>query len=197
MNNTLDYYDRNAQLYAERTVNLDMAPIRGEFAQGLRAGAKVLDVGCGSGRDAKAFHDEGFDVTAFDGSAELAGFARRHTGLPVQHLRYDQMGWRDDFEGAWACSSLVHLSDAELMATLQRIRRASKVGAVFFTCFKQGEQSFTDGEGRFFNAFTEERLRRVMDEAGFDVSRMWLTGHLAEPHTLWVNVIARRPADAC
>ena len=52
---TIDYYDQNAQEYYERTVDADLAEIREYFLGFLRRDARILDFGCGSGRDAKAF----------------------------------------------------------------------------------------------------------------------------------------------
>ena len=50
---TIDYYDQNAQEYYERTVDADLAEIREYFLGFLRRDARILDFGCGSGRDAR------------------------------------------------------------------------------------------------------------------------------------------------
>lgn len=82
---TLDYYNANAQAFAASTVSVDFSATQRRFAQLLPSGARILDFGCGSGRDSKFFLQEGFDVTATDGSAELRRLARELTGLPVRH----------------------------------------------------------------------------------------------------------------
>jgi 2-polyprenyl-3-methyl-5-hydroxy-6-metoxy-1,4-benzoquinol methylase len=61
---TLHYYQNHAQDFFDGTVNVDMTPLYEAFTQHLPHGARVLDAGCGSGRDAKAFHEMGYQVDA-------------------------------------------------------------------------------------------------------------------------------------
>lgn len=65
-NDTVAYYERNAREFFDSTVSVDMSPQYRAFLARLDPGAHILDAGCGSGRDAKAFADRGFAVTAFD-----------------------------------------------------------------------------------------------------------------------------------
>lgn len=70
------YYGRFAPEFFASTVVVDMTPLRQRFLAGLRPQAAILDAGCGSGRDAKAFAEAGFRVSAFDASSALAELAR-------------------------------------------------------------------------------------------------------------------------
>ncbi len=72
MNPTDHYYEQFAAQFFDSTVTVDMSAIHQRFMARLTSRAHVLDAGCGSGRDAKAFTEAGFQVTAFDASAELA-----------------------------------------------------------------------------------------------------------------------------
>lgn len=65
------YYNENARAYFDSTVALDMGKLYGPFLKHLRPGSKVLDAGCGSGRDSLFFKNQGFQVTAFDASKEM------------------------------------------------------------------------------------------------------------------------------
>ncbi|MBQ6482792.1 MAG: methyltransferase domain-containing protein [Anaerolineaceae bacterium] len=71
MNQTLNYYAENAADFAASTVNVDFSATQERFLSMLPAGASILDFGCGSGRDTKAFLAQGYRVTAADGSPEL------------------------------------------------------------------------------------------------------------------------------
>ena len=88
---TLDYYNANAQAFAASTVSVDFSATQRRFAQLLPPGVCILDFGCGSGRDSKFFLQQGFDVTATDGSAELCEIARKLTGLPVRHELFQDL----------------------------------------------------------------------------------------------------------
>jgi len=70
---SIEFYETNAQAFFDRSVAADMAQGHAEFVALLPPGGRVLDAGCGSGRDALEFHRRGFRVTAmeakpFDGS---------------------------------------------------------------------------------------------------------------------------------
>lgn len=79
----IPHYRHHAQAYATATRSVDMAPLYARFLPHVPAGGLILDVGCGSGRDALAFAQRGYRVTAFDASPEVARLAAQHTGLPV------------------------------------------------------------------------------------------------------------------
>ena len=70
-NTTIDYYNKNAQTYFSNTVRLDVHLLYQPFLKHLHACAKILDAGCGSGRDCFFFKSKGFNVTAFDASEEM------------------------------------------------------------------------------------------------------------------------------
>lgn len=84
MNNTINYYNQNAESFIANTQNADMHPTQERFLQLLDANTSILDFGCGSGRDAKYFLEKGYQVTAIDGSAELCRLASEFTGIEVK-----------------------------------------------------------------------------------------------------------------
>eukprot|EP01041_Mallomonas_annulata_P036435 gene36435-59542_t len=61
---TVGYYNDRAEQFFSSTLRVDMSPIYERFLNGLASGANILDAGCGSGRDARAFADLGFTVSA-------------------------------------------------------------------------------------------------------------------------------------
>ena len=81
-NKTLDYYNQNANAFVESTVSVDFKKTQDKFIE-ILPGKRVLDFGCGSGRDTKYFIEAGLDVTATDGSEELCKSASEYTGIKV------------------------------------------------------------------------------------------------------------------
>lgn len=77
--NTLSYYDEKAKEFCENTVNADVLPQRDRFLSFLKESASILDFGCGSGRDTKAFLELGYKVETIDGSIELCKTASEYT----------------------------------------------------------------------------------------------------------------------
>lgn len=78
---TIDYYNKNADEYAQSTINLDTSDLHKEFTKGIPAGGKILDAGCGSGRDLIAFKNLGFNVQGMDASKELVEIAKNNSGV--------------------------------------------------------------------------------------------------------------------
>ncbi|MCX4347864.1 MAG: methyltransferase domain-containing protein, partial [Lachnospiraceae bacterium] len=70
-NNTLGYYDSHADKFYKSTVNIEFTTMQEKFLTKLEKGSNILDFGCGSGRDTKYFFEQGYNVEAIDGSAEL------------------------------------------------------------------------------------------------------------------------------
>lgn len=191
---TPGYYEANAECFVAESASIDVADLYGPFLALVPAGGRILDAGCGSGRDALAFRQRGYDVTAFDASPALARLAAAHSGLPVAVLRFQDMAFDGEFDGVWACSSLLHVPRAEMPDALARVARALRSGGVCFMSFKLGEGEEVRG-GRFFNDYTEALLvEEVCRVADLEPVRTWLApdGRPGREHQTWVNLIARR-----
>nr|WP_197036800.1 class I SAM-dependent methyltransferase [Collinsella aerofaciens] len=129
----------------------------------LPEGGRILDLGCGSGRDSLAFLKAGFAVNAVDGSAEMASAASELTGMKVEHATFADFEPKRVYDGIWACSSLLHVPAAELPAIVAKYAAALKPGGRFYLSFKLGDH---DGmrNGRWFTDMTEQSFRRLIDD---------------------------------
>ena len=103
-----------------------------------RGPLRILDLGCGSGRDTKYFLEHGYRVDAIDGSAELCALASEYTGIPVKCQLFQELDASEVYDGIWACSSLLHLSYGELDEVLYRIEKALKPQGILYMSFKHG-----------------------------------------------------------
>jgi SAM-dependent methyltransferase len=188
------WYDANAEAFVAGSAGAGMEGLHARFLAYVPAGGAVLDAGCGSGRDALAFHEAGYAASAFDGSARLAEIAARSTGLPVRHLTFAEMDWDAAFDGVWACATLLHLSPAELPGALANVRRALKPGGAFFCSFKEGDTERLVG-GRYFNDLTLERLQSLLIGAGFEPLDLWDSDDVRPGRAgeRWVSAVSRRP----
>ena len=191
---TLDYYNANAQAFAASTVSVDFSVTQRRFAQLLPPGGRILDFGCGSGRDSKFFLQEGFDVTATDGSAELCRLARELTGLPVRHELFQNLAETNTYDGIWACASILHLPKAELAGVLAKMVAALKPGGVIYTSFKYGDFEGIRN-GRYFTDFTEEGFRSFMQPIeGIRIEDWWVSADVrpGRGDERWLNLLLRK-----
>ena len=92
---TIQYYDKNAKDFIDGTVAVDFRETQTRFSSKIMDGAHILDFGCGSGRDTKYFLEQGYQVTATDGSSELCKLASGYTGIPVKHMMFQELDERE------------------------------------------------------------------------------------------------------
>lgn len=192
---TLHYYQNHAQDFFDGTVNVNMTPLYEAFTRHLAPGARVLDAGCGSGRDAKAFHEMGYQVDAFDASSAMVKLARQHTGLPVQLMSFSEIDGKAQYDGIWCCASLLHVPASELPAVMQKLADALKPGGVWYVSFKYGSGERVQGERRFTD-MDEEGLRRLLRAvSGMEIASLWATqDNRPDRNETWLNGILRKNA---
>jgi SAM-dependent methyltransferase len=193
---TVRFYDENASEYFEQTAHLDMGELRRRFTDRLPAGAKILDAGCGSGRDSRAFRDGGFEVVSIDASQGMADEAFHRLGVEVRVMKFQDMDFAAEFDGVWASASLLHVPRSELSDTLDRIAAALKPGGILYMSFKVGD-SENVSEGRLFNNKTEPGLKDLLAGSGlFSILEIWETKDVRETETesshRWLNCLAQR-----
>ena len=191
---TLAYYAANAEAFASSTVSVEFTAMQERFVELLEPGARVLDFGCGSGRDAKRFAEAGFAVDAVDGSPELCRIAAEFTGLPVRCMRFEELSAVAEYDGIWACSSILHVPSAQLPALLTSMAVALRDDGVIYTSFKYGE-----GEGmrhgRYFSDFTEETFARLLEQVpALCEEEHWVSSDVRPGRggERWLNAILRK-----
>lgn len=158
---TVAYYDAHARQFSADTLAVDMRPLYEPFLALVRPGGQILDAGCGTGRDARAFRDLGYQLTAFDASGEMARLAAGVLGQPVRVLRFQDLVADAEFDGIWACASLLHVPATEMDDVLGRLARALRLGGALFVSFKLGEGE-EERKGRRFTHQTEDSLRSLL-----------------------------------
>lgn len=190
---TLEYYQKNADLFVEGTVSVDMHDAQMRFLRMLLPHAYILDFGCGSGRDAKAFLDQGYQVDAVDGSPELCCMASELIGKPVKQMLFDDLSVSNQYDGIWACASILHLPRRDLVNVLQKISNALKTSGVLYASFKYGSYEGMRN-GRYFIDFTEGSLGNLIDGVpSLQIVDTWITDDVRpEREERWINTLVRR-----
>lgn len=196
VDSTIQYYEEHAEEFASNTLDANMASIRSRFLAHLPSGCRILDFGCGTGRDSKAFLELGYDVTAIDGSEALCKIAQALTGLSVRCLDFRKYEPAKDeiYEGIWACASLLHLQKDDLLPVMQVLSQALQPGGAFYVSFKYGD---FEGErnGRYFTDFTLEEFREFIKKVPeLYVAEYWVTGDVrpGRGDERWLNIVLRR-----
>ena len=191
---TLRYYKEQQAAFVAGTLNADMEETRKRFLAYLAPGARILDFGCGSGRDTKAFLDLGYRVDATDGSEEICELASKFTGIEVVPMHFSGLCAIDVYHGIWACASILHLPKAELKSVLAKIATALKEGGILYTSFKYGTFEGMRN-GRCFTDFTSESLADFWkDIESLKIVEEWITTDVrpGREDEKWINILARK-----
>ena len=194
MDKTIEYYNQNADMFAQGTRLVDFSVVQERFSKMLPVGSRILDFGCGSGRDTKYFLEKGYRVEATDGSSELCKLASDFAGIEVKEMLFQDLDARGKYEGIWACSSILHLSKKELLPVIRKMCDALKDNGVIYTSFKYGD---FEGErnGRYFTDFTEDTFCEFMKEIPeLTIEEEWITSDVrpGRGEEKWLNLILRK-----
>ena len=193
--NTLDYYNKNSEEYFNSTLNVDMTNTYKEFLKLVPKDGKILDLGCGSGRDSMNFMKLGYEVTAVDGAKELAKKASVLLGKEVILSTFEELELKEKFHGIWACASLLHIKREDLKTVLNNLYNNLEDNGVFYMSFKYGEKEYVDDKNRYFNCFTDESIIGFINEnTKFNILDLYITedklGRVNE--VKWVNLICNK-----
>jgi SAM-dependent methyltransferase len=187
---SISYYNANADAYFNDTVDANVKSLRERFLTRVPPGGHILDAGCGSGRDARAFAEAGYQVTAFDASAEIVKRAAAYTGLDVSHMTFADMAWAEEFDGIWTCATMLHVLRDELGSTFARFARALKRGGAWYLSVKYGTGDRVVG-ARTFTEMTEQEMQSRLEDVGLSVADLWVTDDVRPGRAdRWVNTIA-------
>lgn len=190
----IQYYDSNAELFKNSTIDANMNGLCDTFLSFLSPGARILDLGCGTGRDSLYFSKKGFSVLPVDGSKEMCRLATEISGIMAEQICFEDLEFDQEFDAVWACASLLHVDRDELPVILQKINRALKPSGLFYMSFKYGNTQ-RESNGRYFTDMTEKDISYLCNSAtGFSIVRVDVSEDVRQERKgeRWLNIIARK-----
>jgi cyclopropane fatty-acyl-phospholipid synthase-like methyltransferase len=188
----VNFYDANAATYAaDGSVNPRLVPFLSKVANG----GAILELGTGSGHDAKTMIEAGFVVDATDGSKELAAVASSYLGQTVRIMRFEELAAEQAYDGIYAAASLLHVPRIDLPFVLRRIYAALVPNGVVWASFKTGANEGLDGLGRYYNYLDATELTSLWQAAGpwtkMEIEQ-WLGSGYDDQPTAWAAITAIR-----
>lgn len=191
---TIAWYTANSARYVP---GFDRRPSRhlDAFLDRLEPGARILELGCGGGRDSARIAERGFALDATDGTKAMVDKTIEHTGIPTRLLRFEDIAAHEEYDAVWAHACLIHVPRADFPATLARIFSALRSSGWHFANFKLGFKEGRDPLGRLHNFPTAEWLEHAYRNAGFTiVERGIYRGEGADGvERDWLGLTVRRP----
>ena len=190
---TIDYYNKHAEEFTASTFEVDMESLYQPFLVELQEGARILDVGCGPGRDTLAFKNKGYQVDAIDYSEELVKKASRLTGIPIKLKSFYEVDDYEAYDGIWACASLLHCERTRLKEVIGKLLSALKPNGVIYMSFKYGNGD-REKDGRQFTDLNEVQVKELLNQWD-DVSQLkqWITiDQRPNRSEKWLNILLKK-----
>lgn len=189
---TLNSYDATASEYAKNVEQLHPKEDAQKFLQMLPRCAKIIDIGCGSGRDVKVFSDFGIDAVGIDFSSKMIEIAREnaHNGLfyvmDMESISFPSA----TFDGAWANCSLLHISKKNIPTVLKKICEILKPNGIFYVSVKQDivDELFSPdarykGVEKYWSFYEKRELLDLLGDAGFKIIDVVISEKNGRYHT--------------
>ncbi len=205
---TFNYYQGHASEAVARHLQSDPTAWRDRFRQAFPAGARVVDIGSGSGRDLALLLEMGYDAFGFEPSdamraeavrafPQLAGRLQPHP-LPLpegSHLP------PEGFDGILCSAVLMHLPAGELFDAAFSLRRLLRPGGRLLVSIPAAARPGLDSEsrdegGRLFHTLFPEELLTLLERLGFRLKERWEEGDsLARAGVRWSTLLLELSAS--
>jgi 2-polyprenyl-3-methyl-5-hydroxy-6-metoxy-1,4-benzoquinol methylase len=188
------WYDRNTQNYVERTESVDLSHLYEKFLALIPDHGRILDAGCGSGRDSLAFQTLGYDVVPMDASLAMVDHATRLTGRTALHLRHQDVAFDQEFDGIWSMASLLHVPHHELAMVIGRYRDALVPDGMLFASFKHGVGERLHDERLFAHQNDRTFRHMLVSVSGLHLVETWVEPDRrpGRQNEEWFSTLCRR-----
>lgn len=190
---TLNYYNQHAQTFSDSTLNVDMSALYAEFLPLIPKHGHILDAGCGSARDAMYFKQQGFTVSAFDASENIAKLASNYLQQTVDIKAFQQLNCTNMYDGIWCCASLLHVPKVELPQVFLKLQNALKPNGVLYVSFKYGTQERVHN-GREFTDLNEDGLTALIaHHTELKILKQWqsVDQRPERENEVWLNALIK------
>jgi SAM-dependent methyltransferase len=193
VNPTIETYDAIAAEFARQTWDIRLTRAWTGFARHLTPAARVLDLGCGPGRDIEWLRARGYRALGADLSLGMLRQARARVGGDLTCCDMRVLPFpAGAFEGVWLCAALLHLPRADAPRALAAARRVLRGASPLYVGVQQGVGERWDKArgARLFTYYQSDELAALVYAAKFAVQESWIDEDATRAQVKWINLIA-------
>ncbi|WP_162984564.1 class I SAM-dependent methyltransferase [Poseidonibacter antarcticus] len=198
---TITYYENNSSSLITQYELANVDKVQNLLLKTFSTNSKLLEIGCGSGRDAGFMIQNNYNVIGIDGSKKMIEEAKMihpelsqrlfHSILP-NNLKFDKK-----FDGIYSIATLMHLSKNDLKQTIKNIYNILNLNGRFLmsvSLFRDdiGENGF-DKKGRFFLVLKIDEWIEICESVGFRIIETKINKDgLNRDGIEWLTLIAKK-----
>lgn len=186
----MNFYDEKSFEYFNQTVNLDSSKSVKDFLK-LVNGKRILELGCGSGRDSKLMLDLGYNVTSIDSSIKMCELASNYIGKKVINKNMLEINYKNKFNGVYANACLHHLKFEELPIMYKLIYDSLKKDGISYSTFKYGKfKGYING--RFFTFINEDMINYLIKNTKFKIIKYDMQNDIMSRDIKWLALYLKK-----
>jgi trans-aconitate methyltransferase len=196
---TIAEYQATAASFRDGTWHHDVSQNRQALIEAMPVNpGRILDLGCGPGRDLMAFKAAGHEPVGLDATEAFVTMARETTGCEVWQQSFLSLALPDrQFDGIFANASLIHVPQAEMIHVLRALKSALVPGGALVMSMVRGAGEGYDSRPtgqRYTACWESDTLAPVLEQAGFTILRHYYRPPgLPQAQQSWVVMVAQRP----
>lgn len=181
---TIASYDLHAKDFYKK--HGDYEPFDGllELQRYIQPGSRILDAGCGLGRDTDYLIRQGYpDSIGLDMSYGMLTFGQKSVKFkfPAVHGDFRHLPFTSgSFDAVWAVASIIHIPPREVVDVLMEFKRVIRGGYIYLSVLRgRGEEAESGDEGsikrgwRYFVYYEFDDIKLLLDQAGLEVVFSW------------------------
>jgi len=194
-------YNKIAKIYSKFTFHKVYQYNLNKFISMLPKKAKILDAGCGSGRDAQYFKEYEFNVTAIDAAEQMLKEAKKNVkGVKFKKMDMIKTSFKDkSFDGIWASASLLNNEKENVPKILEELKRILKDEGVLYVSVKEGKGEEVKKKEKYNNEpipffyYTVPEMEEIVKNSGFEVLHSdFSEDFLKRKSTKWIHVYCKK-----
>lgn len=192
---TINHYDINAESFWYGTKDHDVSQNYDALinAMGSKVPLKILDFGCGPGRDLIYFKSKGHEPIGLDGSIEFVKLARELSGVEVWHQNFLDLQLPDlYFDAIFANASLFHIPSQEFIRVLKELNKTLKEDGIMFCSNPRGNGEGFSGS-RYGAYYEIDEMKNFLNQTGFEiVDHYYRPKGLPREEQPWLAIVSKK-----
>jgi SAM-dependent methyltransferase len=190
---TNDYYDTFCQSYHKKTFFIDPSSFLIPLAKNLSPNMRVLDVGCGSGRDLLWLKNRGYEAIGFDRSPGLVRLSRKYSGCHVIEGDFEQYDFSSfTVDALIMIGALVHFPHENMPDIFEKIIRAVSRNGYILISFKEGIGKKIRDDGRIFYLWQDKNLQQIFHEKNCTIISFFKQISSIASNEIWLGYVLEK-----